>query len=142
MGRGPVWEWLLARPFLPGACAPRSVSGISGPFEPLSRSPRWVTHVLLTRPPLTVRVSPDGSLDLHVLGTPPAFALSQDQTLQFDSSILTPRRRPCGRGQGKGMHTIFGEPVAYSAFKERGQPGQNNDRRCEISPVGVSTSDA
>jgi hypothetical protein len=24
------------------------------------------------------------SLDLHVLGTPPAFILSQDQTLQFD----------------------------------------------------------
>ncbi len=28
--------------------------------------------------------------DLHVLATPPAFVLSQDQTLQFDSSI---RRR-------------------------------------------------
>ena len=26
----------------------------------------------------------DFSLDLHVLGTPPAFILSQDQTLQFD----------------------------------------------------------
>jgi hypothetical protein len=25
--------------------------------------------------------------DLHVLATPPAFVLSQDQTLQFDSSI-------------------------------------------------------
>jgi hypothetical protein len=62
--------------------------------------------VLLTRPPLTVRVSPNGSLDLHVLGTPPAFALSQDQTLQFDFGILQPRRRPCGRRQGKGMHTI------------------------------------
>ena len=88
MGRGPVWEWLLARPFLPEACAPGSVSGISGPFEPLSRSPRWVTHVLLTRPPLTVRVSPNGSLDLHVLGTPPAFALSQDQTLKLDENFF------------------------------------------------------
>jgi hypothetical protein len=97
MGRGPVWEWLLARPFLPGACAPGSVSGISGPFEPLSRSPRWVTHVLLTRPPLTVRVSPNGSLDLHVLGTPPAFALSQDQTLR---EILKPRRAFVDYGAG------------------------------------------
>jgi hypothetical protein len=35
--------------------------------------------VLLTRPPLT----PKGSFDLHVLGTPPAFILSQDQTLQM-----------------------------------------------------------
>ena len=32
---------------------------------------------LLTRLPLTLA----GSLDLHVLGTPPAFILSQDQTL-------------------------------------------------------------
>ena len=28
------------------------------------------------------------SLDLHVLSTPPAFALSQDQTLQFESTSL------------------------------------------------------
>jgi hypothetical protein len=36
------------------------------------------THVLLTRPPLT-RIAPC-AFDLHVLGTPPAFILSQDQT--------------------------------------------------------------
>ena len=35
--------------------------------------------MLLTRPPL----SPKASFDLHVLGTPPAFILSQDQTLQI-----------------------------------------------------------
>ena len=29
------------------------------------------------------------TLDLHVLGLPPAFVLSQDQTLQFDSYIET-----------------------------------------------------
>ena len=44
-----------------------------------------VTHALLTRPPLTYislgfNVSP---FDLHVLGTPPAFILSQDQTLML-----------------------------------------------------------
>src|SRR5262245_3143275 len=128
MGRGPVWEWLLARPFLPEACAPGNVSGISGPFEPLSRSPRWVTHVLLTRPPLTVRVSPNSSLDLHVLGTPPAFALSQDQTLQFDFGILHPVIGLATDGEAKGHAHHIGEPVAYSAFKEQGQLGQNNDR--------------
>jgi hypothetical protein len=37
------------------------------------------SHVLLTRPPLT----PKGPFDLHVLGLPPAFALSQDQTLRL-----------------------------------------------------------
>jgi len=38
---------------------------------------RAYSHALLTRPPLT----PEGPLDLHVLGLPPAFVLSQDQTL-------------------------------------------------------------
>jgi hypothetical protein len=39
--------------------------------------------VLLSRPPLAA--TPKGALplDLHVLGTPPAFILSQDQTLQI-----------------------------------------------------------
>ena len=42
---------------------------------------RQVTHVLLTRPPLDYPKII--SLDLHVLGTPPAFVLSQDQTLNL-----------------------------------------------------------
>ena len=59
--------------------------GISSRFQLLSPSTRQVTHALLTRPPLTYislgfNVSP---FDLHVLGTPPAFILSQDQTLMF-----------------------------------------------------------
>ena len=37
------------------------------------------SHALLTRPPLDPKVS----LDLHVLGLPPAFVLSQDQTLKL-----------------------------------------------------------
>ncbi len=56
---------------------PKMLSGISFGFPKLSQSYRQVTHVLLTRPPL----GPKASLDLHVLGTPPAFVLSQDQTL-------------------------------------------------------------
>ena len=62
--------------------------GISSRFQLLSPSEGQVAHALLTRPPLTyydlwrisVRSSP---FDLHVLGTPPAFILSQDQTLMF-----------------------------------------------------------
>ena len=42
---------------------------------------RQVAHVLLTRPPLASLPEEIHSLDLHVLGTPPAFVLSQDQTL-------------------------------------------------------------
>ena len=50
-------------------------------------SVRQVPHALLTRPPLShpVRLTEvallGASFDLHVLGTPPAFILSQDQTL-------------------------------------------------------------
>ena len=45
------------------------------------------SHVLLTRPPLVItNITPKGSVsmlpfDLHVLGLPPAFNLSHDQTL-------------------------------------------------------------
>ena len=46
-----------------------------------------IAHALLTRPPLecSEASSLPSPLDLHVLGTPPAFVLSQDQTLIFDS---------------------------------------------------------
>jgi hypothetical protein len=38
--------------------------------------------VLLTRSPLSPWPKPWFSLDLHVLSAPPAFVLSQDQTLR------------------------------------------------------------
>jgi hypothetical protein len=64
-----------------------SVRGISSSFEELSPTREYVTYVLLSRLPLT----PKGSFDLHVLSTPPAFVLSQDQTLhQSFESALTP----------------------------------------------------
>ena len=40
------------------------------------------SHALLTRPPLDPKIS----LDLHVLGLPPAFVLSQDQTLKLKAA--------------------------------------------------------
>src|SRR5688572_8393107 len=64
------------------ALRPCSTSGISSSFPGLSRSSGWVTHVLLTRSRLCPRASPGSSLHLHVLSTPPAFVLSQDQTLR------------------------------------------------------------
>jgi hypothetical protein len=49
--------------------------------------------VLLTRLPLNREPKPSVAFDLHVLGTPPALILSQDQTLKlnslpFDSAAL------------------------------------------------------
>ena len=53
----------------------------------LSPGTGQVTHALLTRPPLKDFIRPKTSkafpFDLHVLGTPPAFILSQDRTLKF-----------------------------------------------------------
>jgi hypothetical protein len=60
----------------------RFVSGISPGFPELSQCQGQVAHVLLTRSPLIPRASPGSSFDLHVLSTPPAFVLSQDQTLR------------------------------------------------------------
>src|SRR5207247_2274696 len=59
-----------------------NTSGISPSFLGLSRSSGQVTHVLLTRSRLCPRPKPGSSLHLHVLSTPPAFVLSQDQTLR------------------------------------------------------------
>ena len=61
--------------------------GISPAFARLSHSSRQVAHVLLTRSPLySEGLPPPFSHDLHVLSTPPAFVLSQDQTLQIMKS--------------------------------------------------------
>jgi hypothetical protein len=46
--------------------------------------------VLLTRSPLSPRPKPGFSLDLHVLSAPPAFVLSQDQTLREDCCVGKP----------------------------------------------------
>ena len=57
------------------------VSGIRRRFQRLSQSQGQIAHVLLTRSPLIHRASSASPFDLHVLSTPPAFILSQDQTL-------------------------------------------------------------
>ena len=62
-------------------CDPTALCGISGRFQPLFPTPRQVPHALLTRPPLRTVPKGDSPFDLHVLSTPPAFILSQDQTL-------------------------------------------------------------
>src|SRR2546423_4863723 len=55
-----------------------TVCGITRALARLSPTQRQVAHVLRTRSP--VGIAPPR--DLHVLSTPPAFVLSQDQTLQ------------------------------------------------------------
>ena len=78
MGRGAIPS---RRGFSRGAMRRPGVSGITRPFGRLSRGRGQVLHVLLSRSPLasTRRWVP---FDLHVLGAPPAFILSQDRTLR------------------------------------------------------------
>ena len=64
----------------------------------MSRSSGQVTHVLLTRSRLCPRPKPGSSLHLHVLGTPPAFVLSQDQTLRERVSSQSASRPKPRRG--------------------------------------------
>ncbi len=45
--------------------------------------PGYVTYSLLTRSPLSAKPKSNGPYDLHVLAMPPAFVLSQDQTLRL-----------------------------------------------------------
>ena len=53
----------------------------------LSPADGQVPHVLRTRSPLGIAAP----FDLHVLGTPPAFVLSQDQTLHRDQKRPRPK---------------------------------------------------
>ena len=50
----------------------------------------WVnSYALLTRAPLSTKPKPSFTFDLHVLGLPPAFVLSQDQTLKLSLPAQT-----------------------------------------------------
>ena len=88
MGRGAIPS---RRGFSRGAMRHPGVSGITRPFGRLSRGRGQVLHVLLSRSPLasTRRWVP---FDLHVLGAPPAFILSQDRTLRPKYMGLEPVR--------------------------------------------------
>ena len=68
-------------PLTPMPCGSVVLCGISATFAALSPCLRQIAHALLTRPPLEQEPKSLSPLDLHVLGTPPAFVLSQDQTL-------------------------------------------------------------
>src|SRR5437764_14378581 len=101
-------------------CDSVKVSGISTGFPVLSRSSGQVPHVLLTRSPLSTRASPGFSFDLHVLGAPPAFVLSQDQTLHRDFNPT-----------GKLVEHEIGEPP----FRVTSAPVR---QLCTTAPEGVS----
>ncbi len=93
IGREPILKRITALASFPKEMA---TCGINSPFGELSPTSGQVAHVLLTRAPLkflsiATKKSP---LDLHVLSTPPAFVLSQNQTLR---KIFCPESRSTER---------------------------------------------
>ena len=67
-----------------GRMSPLAICGINSPFGELSPTSRQIAHVLRTRSPLEFIgiATNEFPFDLHVLSTPPAFVLSQNQTLR------------------------------------------------------------
>ena len=82
MGREPLLQRIS--PLTPPRCRAVVSCGISDSFPSLSPSEGQIAHALLTRSPLSREPKSPAPFDLHVLGTPPAFVLSQDQTLEFN----------------------------------------------------------
>jgi hypothetical protein len=80
--------------------------------------------VLLTRLPLT----PKGAFDLHVLSLPPAFVLSQDQTLKFKEFNLD-----CVTTQ------IDRAPLTPAFPPERCTHQKHRSGRCLLSKVAKAT---
>ena len=85
IGRESIFQRIA--PLIAAPCETTILCGISTCFQVLSPCEGQLAHALLTRPPLSFHIFIPKesvvkfSLDLHVLGTPPAFVLSQDQTL-------------------------------------------------------------
>ena len=69
--------------------------------------------MLLTRSPLSPEPKPWFSLDLHVLSAPPAFVLSQDQTLREEISC-SPRR-----ARGSNLSSPFELELKGHVSRER-----------------------
>ena len=86
MGRMPVL--LRPKPFNQWRCRLWLTWGITRRFHRLCAIGGWVAYALRTRPPLSC--PPKGTIpyDLHVLGLPLAFILSQDQTLRCTIAFL------------------------------------------------------
>src|SRR3954447_24189452 len=105
----------------------RLISGISHRFPWLSQSQGQVAHVLLTRSPLIRPASWPSPFDLHVLSTPPAFVLSQNQTLRkclHGTSTTEADRQPTKRNVPKDNQIrLFAEhaPTGWTHIRHLNQ---------------------
>ena len=105
--------------------------GIVPGFPGVSPTSRQVNHVLLTRSPLYSGLLPF-ALDLHVLGTPPAFTLSQDQTLQKKSDTCL-NTRPEGLVQKYVLDRKSNQRPDFPDSSRRTSPSKESRK----SPLGL-----
>jgi hypothetical protein len=114
------------------------LSGIRPSFPGLSQSQGQVTHVLLTRSPLEYPPKGAFPLDLHVLSTPPAFVLSQDQTLQ-QGTTTTPESKSRNRQTSEknpGKHKPHHCGLCIASKKSPPQPTRSHGTGPDPTPPG------
>ena len=99
------------------------VCGIRPSFPGLSHSAGQITHVLLTRSPLEYPPPRWWAFpfDLHVLSTPPAFVLSQDQTLQPQHTLRIPHKSVCC-AQKQNKNKIINSVSSVYLFNKSNTP--------------------
>ncbi len=107
------------------------------PHESVGRS--RVTHPFAGHSEL-----PPSAHDLHVLSTPPAFVLSQDQTLQEsynsrrDSSISSTNHKTCQSNSPRHPDRIPDRRVRLARPRSRLQ--LSNSANCTAEPSGLENS--
>ena len=103
MARMPVPSRVSASPS--GGCPPQGPWRIIRRFHRLSACRGLVAYALRTRAPLSGPPKGPFPFDLHVLGLPLAFILSQDQTLRCNIAFLV-----CILCLGFRLDVLFGVP--------------------------------
>ena len=116
---------------------------ISPPFGRLSTTRGKITYVLLTRAPLYRGLLPF-SCDLHVLGAPLTFVLSQDQTLQLNLETSSPEQAPTTwlgssfaphrtqNGVGEAPLHVFHVRFSFQGPTGDGLPARRVALRCAV----------
>ena len=99
--------------------------------------------MLLTRSPLSACTSTGFTFDLHVLGTPPAFILSQDQTLRIilsDTSPASVRSTVEPITLAFSCHSSVVKVLSVSSTNKNRHPFLLRCRRRRVNHLGLRTT--
>jgi hypothetical protein len=126
MGRGPS----LQRDHSLSSSRRKNVCGISGAFAPLSPTGGVV-------PTCSTAVRHSGAeapaCDLHALGTPPAFVLSQDQTLRCLAGCCAPAK---SRGERANTKDTRKKCMLYASTRFRWEGASDTEAHTEMPRPG------